>query len=173
MLTMKWKTDHEGRLVAAWKELQEFANAVQCSYTLAPSKPTVGRAKEKGPKQLNGRISSGLPARVLMKQAQFTRGLRSTSRGGLLLLLICLPLHAQDSWQGAPPAKDRRDGTIISNRRSSDRAYYLSRPNIQARTAWKTTASWRTRFLLTRPGTSGCGEEVNFLWTFCRGRATA
>jgi high affinity Mn2+ porin len=107
MLIMKWQTDNEGRLMAAWEETREFPR----------SAPDTGIA----PKVLNPisetkrvRWICNLPARsrkriCFMLVLEYRRRFRNTWTGAaVLILLASRPFYAQDAPQSTASSHSQR-----------------------------------------------------------------
>jgi hypothetical protein len=100
MLIMKWKTDNEGRRVAAWEEIREFQRRV-------PS-PCLGQAPENPIQRRHAKGVRCLSSRTLKR----TWALIGS------LLMLCSPAAAQTTGTLRGTVKDQT-GAVMSNR--SDR----------------------------------------------------
>lgn len=110
MLIMKWKTNHEDRLVAAWEELREFRTTL----TSVGSTPAYTQAdpcrwnKERLGSQ-RSLAAKDRTMRWIRPPMKTIRWFRNPWTGVLLLMLSrCLPVYAQDVGQGAPSPPEQR-----------------------------------------------------------------
>jgi high affinity Mn2+ porin len=105
MLIMKWKTDHEGRLVAVWEEPREFRSMISC---MNPMSTTSNSVRRREPNRFGRRPGDLLrPLTVINRALLLTcRSLFGRTWAAVLVLvfLASQPFYAQDASPSAASA---------------------------------------------------------------------